>query len=596
MSLDIVRELRQLMAQQQVDALIIPTSDTHKSEYIVDYWKIREWLTGFSGSAGTAVITNQNADLWTDSRYFVQAKNELKEPFKLFKLKTRGHEYIDWLCKELKPGDRIGINPELFSLSEIKNFETKLSKRGISLKLQNDIFDSLWKNRPIPQTNQIYTHSIEFNDLSRIDKINKVKSYLIETNADQILVSALDDIAWLLNLRGSDVNYNPVFRSFVLIQPNTTVLFVDQEKLNSDLKNELINNGILIKDYQLIDKYLSEISNNSTIEIDGNSANYKLINSMPAGIKIIESASMVGKLKAIKTDAEISHYKNAQIRDGVAMCNFLHWLEDSVSKDFITEVDAAMKSEEFRSVQNNYMQLSFETISAYAENAALPHYSCNNENPVLLKTEGLYLIDSGAQYTDGTTDITRTIALGKVTNEEITNFTLVLKGHIRVATAKFPYGTKGFHIDTLARLDLWQQGKDFGHGTGHGIGYFLNVHEGPQGFSQSQNGSAASILEPGMLITNEPGIYVEGKHGIRIENVLVCKEDLKTEMGQFLSFDTLSYCPIDKNLIAVKLLNNLEIDWVNNYHNEVYELISPHVSEKLLEWLKAKTSPLDRSN
>ncbi len=587
-----LEKFRNILKNEHIDAFIIPTSDPHKSEYIADYWKLREWISGFSGSAGTAVITQNHAGLWTDSRYFVQAEKQLHKPFVLHKLKTRGPEYIDWLLKNLNPKYNVGFDPRLFSASEVENLTNRLNTKQIQIVPTSSLFNDIWKNRPPLPNNLIINHDTNFNELTRLQKIEKIRTHIKENDSKQIIISSLDDIAWLLNLRGSDIKYNPVFSAFVLINHNDCYLFVDGKKLTPEAQASLKKDKITIKPYSEIENHLKTDNSLTNIEVDADTINYSIIKSIPQQCKIKLNKSIVTKLKAIKSKIEIGHYKNAQIRDGLAMCNFLHWLDTHIKTDSITEIDAAKKSEEFRSVQDNYMGLSFEVISAYQENAALPHYSPDSEKPVLLKPKGMYLVDSGAQYLDGTTDITRTVALGEITPQQKTDFTLVLKGHIRLATAKFPFGTKGFHLDTLARLDLWQHGKDYGHGTGHGIGYFLNVHEGPQGFSQAQTGTANTVIEPGMLITDEPGIYIEGKYGIRIENVLACVEDNSAAEGKFLKFETVTYCPIDKRLIDIPLLTDNEKHWINSYHKQVYELISPIAPELIQQWLKENTLPL----
>jgi len=385
-------------------------------------------------------------------------------------------------------------------------------------------------------------------------------------------------------------------RSFVLIKKDSIYLFVDKEKLTTEVKKSLVKDNILIESYNEITTFLPNITNTSSVIVDCNTLNYKLFKTIYNGCIVVEKPSIITQLKAIKDPFEIEHYKDAQIQDGIAMCKLFHWLEKNIGSKKITETDVADKSEEFRSQNNNYIGLSFNVISAYKENAALPHYSPKPEKPVYLKPEGMFLIDSGAQYLNGTTDITRTIALGEVNDEQKMDFTLVLKGHIRLAMAKFPKETKGFHLDTLARLDLWQHGKDFGHGTGHGIGYFLNVHEGPHGFSQAQSGPATTIFEPGMLVTNEPGFYLEGSHGIRIENVMACIEDNPKAKNNFLRFETLTFCPIDKKLINIAMLSHIEINWLNNYHKLVYNNLSKQIDGELLNWLKESTLPLKQQN
>lgn len=587
-----VEQFRKFMQKHDLKAFIVPTSDDHKSEYIADYWKCREWLSGFSGSAGTAVITINNASVWTDSRYFIQAENELLPPFKLHKLKTRGPEYIDWLKTELPASSKIGIDPQLFSNAELENIKTNFEENNLDLVLCDDPFDEIWLSRPILPQKTVFAHNEKYCGKKRGEKIEALQQHLSNNKTDYLIVSALDDIAWLLNLRGSDINYNPVFYSYFIVDINKSYIFIDNKKLNNDIKEIFKASNTEIRGYSEIFDFVSKIPNESCVEIDNNSINYKLFSCISKGASIKKESSLIATLKTIKSVEELKHYKNAQIRDGIAVCKFLYWLEQNINSTTITEISAADKLEEFRTQGNNYVGLSFGTISAYGANAALPHYAPNKEKPTVLKAKSLYLVDSGAQYYDGTTDITRTISLGKPSKEEITDFTLVLKGHIKVATTVFPEGTTGKQIDTLARIAMWRYGKDFGHGTGHGIGYFLNVHEGPQGFSQAKFGASQTILKPGMLTTNEPGMYIEDKYGIRTENVLACVHDTKTEFGNFLKFETVTYCPIDSELIDTSMLETEEVEWINNYHQTVFDLLAPFCDKDLTEWLKTKTSPL----
>ncbi|MGE4290442.1 MAG: aminopeptidase P family protein [Salinivirgaceae bacterium] len=591
MALEKIKSLRTTMASLAIDALIVPTADPHQSEYLPDFWKTRAWLTGFTGSAGTAVITKYHAGLWTDSRYFIQAENELLPPFELHQLKTRTPEYLTWILENLEFDSTLGIDATLFSADEVEYFSSILAIKQIKVLAVGDVFEKLWTNRPPLVSNPVFIHDEAFTGISRVEKIEKVKQHISNKKATHLLLSALDEIAWLLNIRGNDIEFNPVVTCYCLVTSNETLLFIDSNKLSNKILETLKTDGILVQPYEDISQTLQELNNKHVLWCNKAGLNHALFGQINANCNLICEASIVNKLKAIKNPDEINHYKQAQIRDGVAMCNFLHWLENSLlNKQMVSELDAAQQVMFFRQEQKNYMGPSFNPISAYQANAALPHYSATPKNNVRLKPEGIYLIDSGGQYLDGTTDITRTVALGPVTEEQKNDFTLVLKGHIRVATATFPEGTKGIHIDTLARLDLWQQGKDFGHGTGHGIGYFLNVHEGPQGLSPSPQGPGNTILEAGMMLTNEPGFYLKGAYGIRIENVLVCRTAKKKG---FLQFDTMTYCPLDKNLIKTELLDEKEIQWINNYHQSVYQLLNDKLSNELKLWLKEKTSALN---
>jgi len=587
-----VEKLRIKLKQEKIAAYIIPTSDPHKSEYISEYWKIREWLTGFSGSAGTAVVTASHTGVWTDSRYFIQAEKQLKSPFILHKMKTRAPEYIDWLLDHLAVGDCVGIDERLFSTTEVEILNRTLTIKQINVLSVGDLFREMWHNRPQLVCNPVYTHPTEFVGIVTSEKIAQVRVYLKEKKVSHYLVTVLDEIAWLLNIRGSDVAYNPFVTSYCLVNELETILFINEKQVSENVMVELGRSNIKILPYTEIMRFLQNLQSTSTILLDKNTLNFQLFSSIPSQCKIVSEPSIITKFKAIKTPKEIALYKETQIRDGVAMCNFLQWLENEVQNRKVTELEAAAKSAFFRQQQPNYVDLSFEPISAYQQNAALPHYSPTEEHQSVLEPKGMYLIDSGAQYLGGTTDITRTVALGAVTQEQIIDFTLVLKGHIRLANACFPVGTKGIHLDTLARLDLWKQGKDYGHGTGHGIGYFLGVHEGPHGFSQATAGASMVPFEAGMLVTNEPGVYHEHKYGIRIENVMVCQPaDFGTD-GSFLCFETISYCPIDRKLIDRNMLTMQEIEWINNYHLKVRELLTENLEGEVTDWLIKNTNPL----
>jgi len=587
-----LEQLRKLMNNKQIDAYIIPSTDPHQSEYMADYWKSRQWLTGFTGSAGVAVVTKREAGLWTDSRYFIQAGNQLKSPFILHKQITRTPEYMDWLFETLNFGETIGFDGRLFSAAFIEKYTPLFSQKQIKLQSAGDLFVGIWTDRPTLPVEPVINHDIKYCGKSRVEKINEVKTYLKLKEADNLLISTLDDIAWLLNIRGNDIKYNPVVTSFCLINSTGVYLFMDEHKLNDQTRAALIADKINIRPYDEVYEYLKSIKDYRSILLDAATINSDLYHAIPPHCKIVNDRSIVSKYKAIKNKVELENYRKTQVRDGIALCRTLQWVENEINRSQVTELDVAAKAEQFRSKQPDFMGLSFETISAYGSNAALPHYAPSKNSDAHLLPESMYLIDSGGQYLGGTTDITRTIALGPVTKEQKTDFTLVLKGHINLARTKFPSGTRGYQLDPIARLGLWQQGKDYGHGTGHGIGFYLNVHEGPQGFATSADGPASRIIEPGMLITNEPGVYFEGQYGIRTENVLLCKEAEKTELGQFLEFETVSYCPIDTTLVDQTLLTRDELDWLNSYHQQVFNLLSPHIEEYLRNWLQEKTTPI----
>jgi len=585
-------KIRAEMKNLGLEALIIPSTDPHKSEYITDYWKCREWLTGFTGSAGTAIITNEHAGLWTDSRYFIQAEKELIKPFELHKQLTKQPEYIEWLVQNLSYDQTLGYNGSLFSVSEVNFIESKLSVKQIKLVDIGDIFDEIWMDRPAQPTNTIIEHDIKYAGKTRIEKLNALYEQIKGIGATNLLISKLDDIAWLLNIRGSDIQYNPVVSSYFMIKDKQFHFFIDKNKITDDLYQTLSNDKITIHAYMDINIELESIKNYSQIIIEKNALNNSLYNCIPTECETINVPDLIAQIKTIKNNTEIENYKKAQLRDGIAVCEFLQWLEDNYNVEDITELSAAEKLESFRSAKENFMGLSFGSISAFGANAALPHYSATSESDTILADNNLYLIDSGGQYLDGTTDITRTICLGQPSPQQIEDFTLVLKGHIKLASAIFPKGTKGYQLDTLTREALWTKEKNYGHGAGHGIGFFLNVHEGPQGFSPEANGPAGKPLAPGMLTTNEPGFYLEGEYGIRIENILLCTNYSTNNIGEFLKFKTISYCPIDTDLINIDLLTQEELNWLNNYHKETYEKLEPFADSELKKWLKIKTKSI----
>lgn len=579
--------LRKVLKQKSIDAFIIPTTDAHQSEYIADHWKCREWLTGFTGSAGVAIVTNNTAHLWTDSRYFIQANNQLETPFTLQKQHTKQPEYINWLAENIKPGSTIGYNGVLFPAAHIQSFTDLFRDKGIEIKDVGDVFNEVWIDRPQLEFNLVYEHPIEFAGKSRLAKIEDVKKQLIGFGTSNLLLSKLDDIAWLLNIRGSDIEYNPVPTTYFLMAENKLILFAQLSKIDISLKEALNNDNIELLEYNSIFDTLKEFGLKFLI-LEKSTVNAALYNSINTNCQIINQNNIISNLKAIKNNTEIERYKKAQLRDSIAMCKFLIWLEENYLKQNITELSAAKQLETFRMQQDNFSGISFNSISAFGANAALPHYSATEESNSTIDDSNLYLIDSGGQYLDGTTDITRTIHLGEPTPQQKEDFTLVLKGHINLASARFPKGTKGYQLDPLARQALWQKGKDFGHGTGHGIGYFLNVHEGPQGFSTEANGPAGTIFYPGMLTTNEPGFYLDNEYGIRIENILLCIQ--KSE--NFYEFETINFCPIDLNLIDVTLLNETEKKWINNYHQTTFDKLSVLMDEKEKNWLKEKTKSI----
>lgn len=591
---ELLNQLRIYMQNNNLDAYIIAMTDPHMSEYVAEHWKSVEWFSGFSGSAGTIVVSANFAGLWTDSRYFIQAEEQLKNSgIELVKLKIpHTPEYIDWLNKNLPPNATVGFDGKTLSYSLAKQMQSEFDRNNITLKSNFDFVSEYRKNRaPIPEK-EIFELDIKYAGKSRNEKIGELREKMRQINADYHLLSSLDDIAWLFNLRGSDIMYNPLFVSFALISQNEVFLFVSSKKLSAELKQKLINDGIILKDYDEIYEFLNRIEGEKNIIADLSKTNYTLYKSIPKKCFIINKISIVAALKSVKNKFEIEHIRKVHIKDGVAMVKFLHWLDTHIGKEEITEISAGEKLLAFRKEQEGFFGESFGVISAYGAHAAMPHYSATKESNAKLLPKSFYLVDSGGQYVDGTTDITRTVALGSLTNEEINDFTLALKGTIDLAMSIFPYGTKGVQLDAIARKPLWDNRMNYGHGTGHGVGFFLNVHEGPQSISTRSAGIQEETLEAGMYLSDEPAFYRQGKHGIRIENLILVMPDEENDYGKFLKFETLTLCPIDTKAVDISMLSKEEKDWLNNYHKTVYEKLSGYLQADEDEWLKEKTKTI----
>ena len=586
-----VTQLRKLMSENGIDAYIIPSGDPHQSEYTAECWKSRKWISGFSGSAGTVVITADKGGLWTDSRYFLQAENELADSsIVLFKMgEPEVPNYSNWLKENLSKGAKIGFDGKVFSIASANSLAEELSVKDITIESQFDFIDEIWKERPSIPMNTFYSLDLKYAGKSRTEKIAEIRKEMVNLNADYHLITTLDDIAWIFNIRGKDVTYNPVVISYAVISADEVVLFVEEQKVTAELRTELYEDKITINPYYDIVKYLAEIKEKKSILISENKTNKWLYDSINPECRIIKDINISTKLKACKNETEIKNFKEAHIKDGVAMVKFLFWLHQTVGKEEVTELSATEKLEEFRKQGKNYMGPSFGTISGYKEHGAIVHYSSTPETDVKLQTESFLLLDSGGQYLEGTTDITRTIPLGNLTEEEKRDFTLVLKGHIDLAMAKFPTGTRGIALDILARKAMWDAGINYGHGTGHGVGFFLNVHEGPQSISQ---GLAPAALEVGMVTSNEPGIYRENKHGIRIESIIVVNKDEETQFGKFLKFETITLCPIDTDAVIPEMLTKAEKKWLNDYHKNVFKQLAPFLTGAENNWLRYKTKEI----
>ena len=585
--------LRSSMAENNIDAYIISNSDPHIGEYISEHWRINRWLTGFTGSACTVVVTESFAGLWTDSRYFVQAEKQLSgSGFDLMKsMPSKKKEPVEWLVANLKPGDRIGLDGRIFSIGSLRKLEGLLKDQNISFDTGCDLISELWSDRPTVSGSPVFDHPVIFCGKERSVKIEEVRSEMNRLSVDYHLLTSPDDIMWLLNIRGSDLKYSPLLLSFAIIDNTQILLFAEESKIPFKLAREFDILGIILLPYEETAGMLSTLPSESSILITPGTTSAELYNSVPKGMKIKEDTSVPARMKAIKNKIEIESIGKVMVKDGVALTKFFFWIDHNLDSVPMSELSLAEKLFHFRSEQEHFLGVSFSSIIAYKEHGALPHYSATSDTDSVISSEGILLVDSGGQYLDGTTDITRTLALGRPTERQKTDFTLVLKGMINLALAKFPAGTKGSQLDILARKVLWEKGLNFGHGTGHGVGFCLNVHEGPQNISPAAT-DAKTNIEAGMLISDEPAIYREGEYGIRIENLILCYEDEETEFGKFLRFDTVSLCYIDKNLIDFSLLDKRETVWLNSYHSEVYDKLSPYLTNEEKQWLKEKTSQI----
>ena len=585
-----IAALRTHIAQENIQAFIIPSTDPHLSEYVAPHWQSREWISGFTGSAGTVVITAEEAGLWTDSRYFLQAARQIEgTEITLYKEMLPETPSIPaFLNSRLQEGDTVGIDGKMFSAKEVEHLQEALRKSGIHVKSVADPLQLLWKDRPAMPLSPAFIHDTQYAGRSFMEKLAAVRKEMDANGAESLLLSALDEIAWLLNIRGNDVHCNPVVVSYLLIEKNTVHYFIQPQKVTAELTSYFNVNGISVHTYEEIEDYLNHFPARSILA-DSAKTNYAIYSAINPQCRIIDGTSPVTLLKAIRNKQEIAGIHTAMQRDGVALVKFLKWLEDAVPTGRETEISIDKKLHAFRAAQPLYMGESFDTIAGYKEHGAIVHYEATPETDVTLKAEGFLLLDSGAQYLDGTTDITRTIALGNLTEEEKTDYTLILKGHIALATAVFPEGTRGAQLDVLARLPIWKQHMNYLHGTGHGVGHFLNVHEGPQSIRMNEN---PIPLQPGMVTSNEPGVYKAGSHGIRTENLLLTVPAGEGMFGNYLKFETITLCPICRKGIIKELLTAEEIEWLNEYHRVVYEKLSPDLDNDEKEWLKEACKPL----
>lgn len=584
--------LRELMKREHLSAFIFPSTDAHQSEYVADHWRGREWISGFNGSAGTAVVTMKSAALWTDSRYFLAAEEQLEgTEYQLMRLKMEGTPTIaEWLGKELQDvqSPEVGLDGMVNSYNYVKDLSYSLRKLGgITLRTNLDPLEQIWENRPSLPANPVEIQPLEYAGETLASKVARIRKSLRGLHADGMLVSALDDIAWTLNLRGTDVHCNPVFVSYLLIESDKVSLFVDDNKLSPEVKQYLQDNQVSLYKYNKVEKCLESYSEYNIL-LDGNETSYYLCKAVKCQ-EIVAAGSPIPAMKAVKNKAEIAGYRSAMLKDGVAMVKFLKWLKPAVEAGGQTEISIDEKLTSLRAEQKLFRDISFDTIAGYAQHGAIVHYEATPETDVVLKPEGLILIDSGAQYQDGTTDITRTIALGAVSEEMKHIYTLVLKAHIQLELVKFPDGASGTQLDAVGRECMWREGYNFLHGTGHGVGSYLCVHEGPH---QIRMEWMPTPLRAGMTLTDEPGLYLAGKFGVRIENTVLISDYMSTEFGKFLQIEPLTLCPIDTTPIDVDMLLPEEIDWLNAYHHSVYEKLSPFLDEEEKIWLENATKPI----
>lgn len=588
-----LESLREVMRREHLSAFIFPSTDAHQSEYVADHWQGRTWISGFNGSAGTAVVTMKSAALWTDSRYFLAAEEQLKgTEFQLMKLKIEGTPTIsEWLAQELQGENaEVGLDGMVNSYHETMGLIADLRKSGgITVRTNFDPLGLIWTDRPAIPANPVEIQPMEFAGESVASKISRIRTALRQRHADGMLISALDDIAWTLNLRGTDVHCVPVFVSYLLISSQQVSLYVDSAKINDEVKAYLTENGISLYPYNKVAEGLERYSEYNIL-LDGDETSYFLWKTVKCQ-EIIAGNSPVPAMKAQKNDREIAGFRQAMLRDGVAMVKFLRWLKPAVEAGGQTEISIDRKLTSLRAERHLFRDISFDTIAGYQAHGAIVHYEATPETDVALKPEGLILIDSGAQYQDGTTDITRTIALGPVTEEMKHVYTLVLKGHIQLELAKFPDGASGTQLDALARECMWREGYNYLHGTGHGVGAYLSVHEGPH---QIRMEWKPTPLRAGMTVTDEPGLYLSGKFGVRIENTLLIKDYQTTEFGKFLQMESLTLCPIDLTPVDFSMLQPEEIEWLDTYHRDVFEKLSPYLEGEDLEWLREATRPVDR--
>ncbi|MCQ2238650.1 MAG: aminopeptidase P family protein [Bacteroidaceae bacterium] len=579
--------LRQWMQQNQLSAYIIPSTDPHCGEYVPEYWEARKWISGFTGSAGTAVVTLDKAALWTDSRYFIQARQQLNGTgFEMMKERVEGTPTQgEWLKQILPAGSTVGLCGEMFAQQEFEDLQIEIAPE-LQLASTEDPFTALWTDRPSLPEDPVYPQPLYYAGRTASEKLSDIRTQLESTACEAILLSALDEVAWTTNLRGSDIHCNPVFVSYLLIQHDKATLYINKKKVPQAIADSLQEQGITLAGYSQV---FVDVANLSSLWLAPGSTNHAIYQHLSENCLIYQNNSPVSLMKAVKNEAEINGFHQAMLHDGIAMVKFLHWLKPAVQAGGQTECSIAEKLNQFRSEYDDYQNVSFDTIAGYQAHGAIVHYEPTPESDIPVLPEGLLLLDSGGQYPEGTTDITRTIALGPVTDEMKRDYTLILKGFIQLGLAKFPEGTCGTQLDILARQAIWSEGKNYFHGTGHGVGSHLCCHEGPH---QIRMNHMPAALRAGMTVTDEPGLYIEGKYGIRTEDTLLVVPFMETEFGRFLQFEHLTLCPIDTTPIELSLLTPVEKDWLNQYHKHVYETLLPYLSAEVTEWLKEATKAI----
>ena len=588
---DRIAKFQKLMGDYKIDTYVVPTADYHQSEYVGEYFKERKFLTGFTGSAGTAVVTKECAYLWTDGRYFLQAASQLKDTgIQLMKMGEPGVPTIEeFLKEELKDGDVLGFDGRTIGELEGEHFSEIVEEKHGKIIYECDLVDKLWTDRPEMSKKPAFLLPLKYAGETVESKLTRIRKVMKEHDATMQILASLDDIDWMLNIRGDDVEYFPLLLSYAIVKMDEVELYVDEEKLNEELKKHLQDNGVKVYEYDAIYQRVKQITKEETVMVDPRQVNYALFNNIPEDVAVVKEENPIILMKAVKNDIEVENIRNAHIKDGVAHTKYMYWLKKHVGKEKITEISASDKLEAFRAEQEGYLWPSFGPISAYKEHGAIVHYSATEESDVELRPEGLLLSDTGGNYWEGSTDITRTIALGEVSEEEKRHFTTVVISMLKLANTTFLYGCTGMNLDCIAREPFWRQHLNYNHGTGHGVGYLGNIHEAPQRFQWKFSEENCHPLEAHMVITDEPGLYIEGSHGIRTENELLVQKDVANEYGQFMKFEMLTFVPVDLDAIDVNIMTMEEKDLLNAYHSKVYEVIAPYLNDEEREWLKVYT-------